>query len=222
MGLDMYLYRYPRYKNYGARNVKAFCEYRQWQNNERAKEHTFEGWCGYKESDLPAAEDMAFFDGLMQTRYYAWDEEHRWPETSCEENVAYWRKANAVHKWFVERVQDGVDDCEIHREVTRKDLEDLRDICKEIIGSAVLVSGKVKNGFHYENGRWEPVLEDGKLILNASVCAKLLPCEDGFFFGSTEYNEWYLEDVKYTWEVCNQILAETDFDKQMVFYLSSW
>lgn len=25
--------------------------------------------------------------------------------------VAYWRKANAIHNWFVENVQDGEDDC---------------------------------------------------------------------------------------------------------------
>lgn len=27
------------------------------------------------------------------------------------EDAAYWRKANAIHQWFVEHVQDGVDDC---------------------------------------------------------------------------------------------------------------
>jgi len=26
-------------------------------------------------------------------------------------NIGYWRKASAVHGWFVERVQDGEDDC---------------------------------------------------------------------------------------------------------------
>jgi len=28
-----------------------------------------------------------------------------------EENVGYWRKANHIHAWFVENVQNGVDDC---------------------------------------------------------------------------------------------------------------
>ncbi len=27
------------------------------------------------------------------------------------EEVGYWRKANQVHKWFVDNVQDGEDDC---------------------------------------------------------------------------------------------------------------
>ena len=30
---------------------------------------------------------------------------------SVRYRVAYWRKANAIHKWFVDHVQDGVDDC---------------------------------------------------------------------------------------------------------------
>jgi hypothetical protein len=28
-----------------------------------------------------------------------------------EESVAYWRKQNAIHKWFVDKVQSGNDDC---------------------------------------------------------------------------------------------------------------
>ena len=27
------------------------------------------------------------------------------------EEVMYWRKANAIHNWFVQNVQDGLDDC---------------------------------------------------------------------------------------------------------------
>ena len=29
-----------------------------------------------------------------------------------EINVGYWRKANAIHKWFVDNVQDGIDECQ--------------------------------------------------------------------------------------------------------------
>ena len=28
--------------------------------------------------------------------------------------VAYWRKFNALHGWFVNKIQDGVDNCEAH------------------------------------------------------------------------------------------------------------
>jgi hypothetical protein len=35
------------------------------------------------------------------------------PERVSEvvEQVGYWRKANAIHKWFVDNIQGGVDDC---------------------------------------------------------------------------------------------------------------
>lgn len=32
--------------------------------------------------------------------------------TYIDEQVAYWRKANAIHKWFVDNVQEGNDNCQ--------------------------------------------------------------------------------------------------------------
>lgn len=43
--------------------------------------------------------------------------------------VGYWRKANAIHGWFVENVQNGNDNCEPHY-VSREQLAELRDLCK--------------------------------------------------------------------------------------------
>ena len=34
--------------------------------------------------------------------------------THVELEVGYWRKANAIHKWFVDHVQNGQDDCGQH------------------------------------------------------------------------------------------------------------
>ena len=33
---------------------------------------------------------------------------------SIIESVGYWRKANAIHKWFVDNVQEGEDDCKTY------------------------------------------------------------------------------------------------------------
>jgi hypothetical protein len=46
--------------------------------------------------------------------------------------VMYWRKANAIHNWFVENVQDGIDECEPH-DVTVDQLKELRDLCYEVL-----------------------------------------------------------------------------------------
>ena len=46
--------------------------------------------------------------------------------------VAYWRKANHIHGWFVENVQDNNDDCEEYY-VSRLDLEQLRTKCQRML-----------------------------------------------------------------------------------------
>lgn len=46
--------------------------------------------------------------------------------------VAYWRKANAIHQWFVENCQDGTDDCGEYY-VTRDQLKELMTLCNQII-----------------------------------------------------------------------------------------
>lgn len=47
-------------------------------------------------------------------------------------DAMYWRKANAIHGWFVNVVQYGEDDCKEY-EVDREQLETLRDLCKDIL-----------------------------------------------------------------------------------------
>jgi hypothetical protein len=45
--------------------------------------------------------------------------------------VGYWRKANAIHKWFVDNVQDGVDECQ-DSYVSREDLLKLKSACEAV------------------------------------------------------------------------------------------
>lgn len=44
--------------------------------------------------------------------------------------IAYWRKANAIHRWFVENVQDGVDDCGDYY-VSREQLQELLSVIED-------------------------------------------------------------------------------------------
>ena len=48
--------------------------------------------------------------------------------------VAYWRKANAVHKWFVDNVQNGVDDCG-HYELGKDELKQLLEVVLEVLAN---------------------------------------------------------------------------------------
>lgn len=106
-------------------------------------------------------------------------------------SVAYWRKANHIHNWFVENVQYGVDKCQPSY-VSREHLEKLRDICKE-------------------------VLDD------PDKAEELLPTQDGFFFGSTDYDRWYFDHVRYTLKMLTSILEDESLDDEYSFeYQSSW
>jgi hypothetical protein len=146
-------------------------------------------------------------------------EHYRWE--SIFEDVGYWRKANAIHRWFVENVQGGVDDCGCY-EVSKEQLEELLAICIQVRDKSKMADGMIENGYTYENGKREPIMESGKYIANSEIAAKLLPTTSGFFFGSTNYDEWYMEDIKHTIDVLTKVLETTDFDLEVIAYDSSW
>jgi hypothetical protein len=113
--------------------------------------------------------------------------------------IAYWRKANAIHGWFVNTLAGGVDECqEIH--VPRTALEDLLVACKSVLSVSAGVSKQdVADEFD----------------LNPTP---------GFFFGSYELDEYYDQDIKYTIEMIEHILGlipEDDYNWEFT-YQASW
>jgi hypothetical protein len=51
--------------------------------------------------------------------------------TTIVEEAGYWRKANAIHRWFVENVQDNVDNCGEYF-VPLSSLEELLELCEKV------------------------------------------------------------------------------------------
>jgi len=114
MGLDMFIFKHKRFEDATLSDVMAvdsYLELVQYKKEHPECKSTMEEWCGRSK---PANNLIKFF-GKDWTK----------DGGRSYEEVAYWRKANMVHKWFVEHVQDGEDDCDIHRELTRQDLLDL-------------------------------------------------------------------------------------------------
>lgn len=135
--------------------------------------------------------------------------------------VAYWRKANQIHKWFVDNVQNGIDECQ-ESSVTRQQLNELLAVCHEVIKSAKLIDGHVSNGSHMgpeTNGQWVQDHIEGKVIENPEVIEKLLPTQSGFFFGGCGYDEWYLKDIEDTIE---QLQKALELEFQEFVYQASW
>ena len=117
------------------------------------------------------------------------------PERISEisETVGQWRKFNALHRWFVENCQNGEDDCKEYH-VDRSQLVNLLGVLKQ-----------VQEDFDTTGG---------------IKAHELFPTESGPFFGGTEYDEYYFDDVKETVVLLEELIQE-DGDGDF-YYQSSW
>lgn len=101
--------------------------------------------------------------------------------------AGYWRKSNHIHKWFVNNVQDGEDDCKEYW-VSQDQLKELKDICQKVLD-------------------------------NHDLAVDLLPSQTGFFFGGTDYDEWYFGDLAETIQIIDYCLEHPD---DSYYYQASW
>jgi hypothetical protein len=136
--------------------------------------------------------------------------------------VGYWRKANQIHKWFVDNVQGGNDDCGRYF-VSKKQLKELKEICQKVLSETETIDGAVQNGYTIEikDDEIEKTIhaEPGKVVKDKKLAEGLLPTT-GFFFGSTDYDEYYLSDLENTINIIEKILKlPEDWD---IYYHSSW
>lgn len=105
--------------------------------------------------------------------------------TPCEEspsitvvvNIGYWRKANAIHGYFLRCLKDGADDCRPIA-ISRDELVELRLLCLRLLAS-----------------------------LNVEEAREKLPPQDGFFFGSSEISDSYWADLANTVAILDRALA---------------
>ena len=223
MGLDMYLYKAKRVDGITAKKLIEIENYFDYINRgNKYEDMIMSEWCGFEIDDDTIPFVKQYEDEYI-TRYSSWDEEKKYGHKAITDNVGYWRKANQIHNWFVNNVQDGEDDCDIY-EVTKDQLKELVVVCNEVLESCKLENGTVANGQYLDCSYDEfvTVLEDGQYIVDSSVAERLLPTISGFFFGSENYDEYYLDAVKYTAELIKDLLNTTDFEKEIVMYHSSW
>ena len=123
--------------------------------------------------------------------------------TQIEFTIHQWRKSNAIHKWFVDNVQDGNDNCGTYY-VSEEKLKELLEIINKILN--IPKKEKLANSLKEEYETYEN---------------DLLPTEGGFFFGSTDYDEYYIKDLIETKEMLEKILNEKYKDLSF-YYSSSW
>jgi len=95
-----------------------------------------------------------------------------------------WRKANAIHGWFVQNCQDGIDDCR-YAYVSQEQLQELIDLIKEALAN--------------------------------KDSSSIKPTE-GFFFGSSEIDDEYWDDLQKTLDTLEPLISEYEG----FTYSSSW
>ena len=61
-----------------------------------------------------------------------------------------------------------------------------------------------------------------QVLENHELAEQLLPTQSGFFFGSTEYNEYYFKSVEYTVKLIEEIFEEDPEFENDYYYTSSW
>lgn len=55
-----------------------------------------------------------------------------------------------------------------------------------------------------------------------SKARKIFPTSAKFFFGSTDYDEWYFNELETTAKEIEIILKETDFENEIIYYTEWW
>lgn len=102
-----------------------------------------------------------------------------------------WRKANAIHGWFVSEIQGGVDEWKEYPVPVEK-LVELMELCVAAYDSNWLVS------------------------------SKLMPTIVGPFFGSTEYDNYYYGELRYTIFHLERLLGSPKSKRVQFYYQASW
>jgi hypothetical protein len=155
--------------------------------------------------------------------------------------IGYWRKANAIHKYFVDTLQNGVDD-QRESPVGLKTFEDLFEKVSAIREEYIKINSDVdnldklteeeleaysaeelENSWNKNEYSWNDILPEYKEKFD-ELCEKTLPTTSGFFFGNTKYDFYYIYNIIYTYDLIKGILDdwETNLEEDNDYYYTCW
>lgn len=134
------------------------------------------------------------------------------------EEIGYWRKFNALHGWFVQNCADGEDSCqEIY--VSKKMMDELLNILLKV--KTLLDSSKKKT---LTSKDWNDKDYEYEVYECEDAVRELLSPTEGFFFGDSDINEYYKEQVEYTIKLIRSFKKEVNDDdfSASIIYQASW
>ena len=146
--------------------------------------------------------------------------------------IGYFRKVNCLLPHF-----DYVGNCE-YLEIEKSQIEDLVYKAKELLAVYDTISYQLhlqsievnyykeiyKDNQEMCDERCKPFLKKIDEIWKPfeSVAQEMLPTTSGCFFGSQEYRDWYVFDLKEIVATFEKVLDETDFDVEQVLMYCWW
>ena len=125
-------------------------------------------------------------------------------------DLIYMRKVNSVRKWFADHLENFEDNGET--EITKTNFENIIADMKRVIveGGVEDLFNKYAEFMDRENeddadtrDDWQNILLSWDLFVEsgephekfAKVANEIFPSSSGFFFGNTEYDRWYINDL---------------------------
>lgn len=142
------------------------------------------------------------------------------PIYGIKEEVAYWRKANQIHNFFMKKDVNGEDR---QADVDINDIKELLKICKRLKRELKLTKGKIHTGTRFTKDGKEEMYEEGEVIANPELAEELLPTRAGFFFGKTDYDSYYYKQICKTIPVLQKIVDEHNkYENVSYEYIASW
>ena len=143
--------------------------------------------------DEPGTDKTSYPEDLKTFSDYIYDRNFKSVHTEIRYQIGYFRKFNALHSYIVKTFANGVDDCQ-DIILYKEDVEQIKKVLDDVLNA------------HQQ-------VEKAK---------ELLPTQSGFFFGGTDYDEYYFEEAKVAADLMQSFLDNFDFDKYQLIYEASW
>lgn len=138
------------------------------------------------------ANEVNYPEDLKTFSDYIYDRNFKSVQTETEYQIGYFRKFNALHSYIVKTFANGVDNCQDIL-LYKEDVEQIKKVLDDVLEANTEEKAK-----------------------------ELLPTQSGFFFGGTDYDEFYFEDVKDAADLMQSFLCNFDFENYQLVYQASW
>jgi len=229
MGQDMALYKMKRYGNATANDVEYVTRLVEFiENGSEFISKNYPDFNAYWKSEynlpIPSQDVIDFYKPL----YHSYTDNEGYKQSGIMENI-YWScgRGSQVHEWFMEALHTSSGDGGFYNiEVTKEVLVEVAAKVLEYMNSQIMEPVYIKNSYTYN--------DDDSITIRPSDGIEVLKDDNSLMRIDAEYSEDYLllakEGFDSIWyyrytgllKEIGKILAETNFEEDIIFYEASW